>query len=515
MKEEVLKEYRELLKNAELLRGERIAGWEERPVRGLASSLWEAVRDGMFLCNGSAFREEALAGAAERGCFCYVSETPYQAGQGMAFLRVRDIAQAEALLASAFYDAAKLPVKITGITGTNGKTTAAHYLRSILDAWERQKGGRPTGILSSMETFDGRESGSFQTVSEPAKLYRRLNRSGETGQEYMTVELSERMLKSYRACGIPCDVGILLNIAEDSAHFEGHESFEESLRTVSAVFRNAKTACVNLDTEHRRQVLAAAGSAERIVTFGTTGAPDIWGHAIHMENGKVTFQARCDRFHEKFTLAMPGFFNVENALAAIAAAYAYEIPVSCIREGLALATVSGRMEEYERSDRKLHVIVDCAQNRLSLERLFDDVCLRFPGWRIAAVFGCPGDRGKNLRRELGLVAGLFAQKLYITADNPGMEPVERISGEICHYAEMVGCPCACIRDRAEAVNRAVAEAEERTVVLVLGKGNAGRQRFGAADWEYPADAALVCRALDWYASCQRIPSGAKIAVGKT
>ena len=96
-----------------------------------------------------------------------------------------------------------------------------------------------------------------------------------------------------------------------------------------------------------------------------------------------------------------------------------------------------------------------------------------------------------------------------------MEPVERISGEIRHYAEMVGCPCACIRDRAEAVNRAVAEAEERTVVLVLGKGNAGRQRFGAADWEYPADAALVCRALDWYASCQRIPSGAKIAVGKT
>ena len=120
------------------------------------------------------------------------------------------------------------------------------------------------------------------------------------------MELSERMLKSYRACGIPCDVGILLNIAEDSAHFEGHESFEESLRTVSAVFRNAKTACVNLDTEHRRQVLAAAGSAERIVTFGTTGAPDIWGHAIPMENGKVTFRARCDRLHEKFTLAMPG-----------------------------------------------------------------------------------------------------------------------------------------------------------------------------------------------------------------
>lgn len=111
------------------------------------------------------------------------------------------------------------------------------------------------------------------------------------------------------------------------------------------------------------------------------------------------------------------------------------------------------------------------------------------------MFGCPGGKAYNRRRDLGLIAGLFSQKVYLTADDPGVERVEKISSEIRHYVEMVGCSCECIEDRGQAIRRAVEECREKTVVLVLGKGNEGRQKYGTMVYEYPTDARLVCQAL--------------------
>lgn len=105
-------------------------------------------------------------------------------------------------------------------------------------------------------------------------------------------------------------------------------------------FRQTRTACVNVDSPYADRMLKAARMADRVVTFGTSKSPDLWAHDIRVEDGKLTFRVKCDRFHETFTLGMHGNFNVENALAAITAAYVYKIPVEYMKKGL--AEVSGQ-----------------------------------------------------------------------------------------------------------------------------------------------------------------------------
>lgn len=494
--QKVLYEYRELLEKAELLKENHILGDEDVPVEGLTYDSREAVRNGIFLCKGAAFKQEYLEMARENGCICYVSEQVCKTEKPMSYLLVTDIRRAMAVLAQAFYGRPEDCLKMTGITGTKGKITTAYYLKGILDTWEKARGSQETGLLSTIEFFDGKQNQpSLMTTPESPEVYRHLRNAVDSGMEYFTMEVSSQALKYARVRGIVYDVGIFLNISEDHISPCEHEDFEDYFSAKLSLFRQTRTACVNVDSPYADRMLKAARMADRVVTFGTSKSPDLWAHDIRVEDGKLTFRVKCDRFHETFTLGMHGNFNVENALAAITAAYVYKIPVEYMKKGLAEVQVSGRMEEYVSGDGKVRAVVDYAHNRLSFERLFDSIYLEYPGWRIVSVFGCPGGKAYNRRRDLGLIAGLFSQKVYLTADDPGVERVEKISSEIRHYVEMVGCSCECIEDRGQAIRRAVEECREKTVVLVLGKGNEGRQKYGTMVYEYPTDARLVCQAL--------------------
>jgi len=188
---------------------------------------------------------------------------------------------------------------------------------------------------------------------------------------------------------------------------------------------------------------------------------------------------------------MHGLFNIENALAAIATAYVYKIPVKYMVAGLANVKVDGRMEQYTCEEERITAIVDYAHNRLSFERLFDSVLIEYPGYKIVSVFGCPGGKAYNRRRDLGLIAGLFSKQVYLVADDPGTENARAIADEIGKYMDIVGCPYEFVDDRGEAIRRAIAEADENTVVLVLGKGNEGHQKYGDLTYPYPSDSEFV------------------------
>ncbi|MDO5426187.1 MAG: UDP-N-acetylmuramyl-tripeptide synthetase [Eubacteriales bacterium] len=491
--------YKRLLEEAELLKEARITEYGMTPVAGLTYDSREAVKDGIFVCKGAAFRPEYLESARNMGCICYISEKKCETAEPMDYLLVKDIRRAMPILSRAFYEKPEDTLFLTGITGTKGKTTTAYYLKGILDAYERAEGRKGTGLLSTIENFDGKQSQrAMMTTPESLEIYRHLRNAADSGLNYFTMEVSSQALKYQRVRGLMYDVSVFLNISEDHISPQEHENFEDYFSAKLSLFRQTRTACVNLDTPYADRILKAARMSEKVVTFGTTKMPDLWAHDIQIINGKLTFRVKCDRFHERFTLAMHGNFNVENALAAIAAAYAYNIPVEYMKKGLANVRVSGRMEQYVSYDGKVLGVVDYAHNRLSFERLFDAVYMEYPGWRIVSVFGCPGGKAYNRRRDLGLIAGLFSHKVYLTADDPGMEKVDKISGEIKHYVEMVGCPCECIEDRGQAIRKAVSECKEKTVILVLGKGNEARQKYGNTVYAYPADARLLCQALRDY-----------------
>ena len=194
--QKVLYEYRELLEKAELLKENHILGDEDVPVEGLTYDSREAVRNGIFLCKGAAFKPEYLEMARENGCICYVSEQVCKTEKPMSYLLVTDIRRAMAVLAQAFYGRPEDCLKMTGITGTKGKTTTAYYLKGILDTWEKARGSQETGLLSTIEFFDGKQNQpSLMTTPESPEVYRHLRNAVDSGMEYFTMEVSSQALK--------------------------------------------------------------------------------------------------------------------------------------------------------------------------------------------------------------------------------------------------------------------------------------------------------------------------------
>lgn len=453
----------------------------------------------MFLCKGAAFKTIYLEEAIREGAVCYICEKRHELSKRIPHILVKDIRKAMPIICSAFYNYPDRRLTLTGITGTKGKTTTTYFLKSILDAWLVDTKRPQSGLLSSIETYDGAErKEAVMTTPEAAVLYQHLKNATDNGIEHMTMEVSSQALKYHRVRGLEFEVGVFLNISEDHISPEEHEDFEDYFSAKLSFFRQAKTVCVSVDSDHAERVLQAARMAERVVTFGTSGDPDILGYDIAVQDGHIAFTVKCDAFVERFELAMHGWFNIENALAAIAAAYVLKVPHTYIVQGLSKATVNGRMEQYVSDDGNVTAIVDFAHNRLSFEKVFESVIKEFHGQKIISVFGCPGNKALNRRRDLGLVAGLFSDQVYLVPDNPEFEVASDISNEIAKYLEIVGCPYECFEDRGGAIEQAIRTSKGKTVILVLGKGHENFQKYENAYYPYRSDAEHVRRGLQAY-----------------
>lgn len=484
-------------------------------ILGLTYDSREVQEGTLFICKGSAFKKEYLLEAIQKGCIAYltaecemVSEdetVPEDEASYEEFIRksskvagflVSDIRKAMAAVSAAFYEYVPGIPKLTGITGTKGKTTTAWYLKAMLDEASIEENRRETGLISTVENFDGiSRKDSVMTTPEAPVIHQMLANARTAGLSHMTMEVSSQALKYKRVRGLQFQVGIFLNISEDHISPNEHADFEDYFSAKLSMFRQTEVACVNLDCDHRERVLKAARKAGRIVTFGRKKDADIRYDEVHLENGRLTFRVTGKDFSERFSLGMKGRFNIENAVAAIAAACVYGVPVSCMKRALEQTTVPGRMESFVSKDGKICAMVDFAHNRLSFERLFDAVFQEYASYKkIITVFGCPGGKSLNRRRELGIIAGLFSDYVYVTSDSPGMECPEKIAEEISAYVEMTGCLSSYVADRGDAVRYAIkmaAENYESAMILVLGRGSEKFQKIGSRICAYPTDASLV------------------------
>ncbi len=491
-------DYLKLLEEAGLVTARRLLGRGETAVLSVTYDSLSVLPGTLFVCKGARFKREYLLDAAAKGAVLYVSETDYHLDD-LPCILVSDIRRAMPLLARKFYQIPEDALHYIGITGTKGKTTTAYYIKSIFDEYLEQTGGHPIAFFTSVETYDGKErKPSRITTPESMELYRHFRNAYDSGIRYVAMEVSSQALKYGRVLGIPYDAGVFLNISEDHISPVEHKDFQDYFQSKLLLFRQVKTACVNLDSPFSREILAGASQAERILTFGTSPGADICGSQIRTENGQIHFQVKCSAFQEDFTLAMHGAFNVENALAAIAVAFLYGLPVEAMKAGLARATVNGRMEEFSSRDGRIRAIVDYAHNGLSFEKIFETVSREYPGRRLIAVFGCPGGKALNRRKDLGTVAGRWCSQLYLTADDPGPENVMDICREISQYVDSSRCSWECIPDREEALRKAVENAAGPCVILALGKGSETGQKIGAKDVAYASDAEVIRECLKNY-----------------
>jgi len=493
-----LTEYIKLMEDNDLLvssEGAEAAG--SRRVRYISYDSQDIRYGTLFICKGAHFSEKYLASALEKGAFAYISEKKYD--EEAPCLIVNDMRKAMALLADLFYGQVWKKINLAGITGTKGKSTTAYYMKSILDDYLGDEDKPESAIISGIDNYDGViKEESHLTTPEAVMLHRHFDNAVRSGIEYLTMEVSSQALKYHRTQGIVYDVAAFLNLGRDHISDIEHSSFEDYAESKLILFRQCRTACINLDSRYAEKFISEAEKSsvtERMITFGEDPEADIRGYDIKPGRKDITFSVRCDSFDTDFRIGMTGLFNVSNALAAVSMAYAMDIPLENIRSGLRKGRAAGRMEIFTTEDESLTVIVDYAHNQMSFESLFASTRKEYPDKKIFIVFGCPGKKALGRRKELGEIAGRYAEKCFITEEDAGEEKVRAISEEIAGHIKAQSGNCVIIEDRGEAIRTAIDEADEDTVILITGKGRETRQKRGIEYIETISDVEYVTKFL--------------------
>ena len=341
---------------------------------------------------------------------------------------------------------------------------------------------------------------SHLTTPEPLDLQRHFAHAVAAGIPYLTMEVSSQALKYHRTLCTRFAAACFLNIGLDHISPIEHPDFEDYFSSKLRIFAQAEVGCVNLDCEHAGRVLAAAQTGSRqVITFSQKDPEaDIYASQVRKRGNDILFRVRSRRFSREFRLTMPGLFNVENALAAIAVCEGLNIPERAVYVGLMKARVPGRMEVYTNADSHIVAIVDYAHNRMSFETLFRSVQTEYPGRRVVTVFGCPGKKALDRRRDLGEISGRCSDLVVLTEEDSGEEDTLSICREIASYVEAQGCDYSIEPNRGEAIRQAVLGCREPSVLLITGKGAETRQKRGTEYIDTPSDVDYVQSFLQEY-----------------
>ena len=438
-----------------------------------------AVRGGSV--DGHGFVGEAAAAGAS----AIIIERDVPVPSGVAVVRVADSRVALAKLAAAYFglcEADTRPLHLIGITGTNGKTTVAWMLRSILQA-----AGRTTALLGTIEhDLVGRCVPAALTTPGSLEIARLLAEARDHGATHAVLEASSHALEQKRCDGLAFDVCVFTNLSGD--HLDYHETmarYADAKRHLFDLRRAGAWAVVNVDDPMGRSL--ARELEGPVLTYGLDYAEADVRAAVESvdldgtgETGHpVRFHCKTPLIDESIHLAFVGRHNVSNALAAAAAAEAMGIGADAIREGLeGLSTVPGRLERVETPGRAFSVLVDYAHTDEALATVLEAL-RRITRGRLICVFGCGGDRDRSKRPRMAAAVARFADVAFVTSDNPRHEDPRAIVDEILTgFDSDARCRVEVDVDRRRAIEAAIAEASAGDTVLIAGKGHETYQLVG-------------------------------------
>ncbi len=493
-------EYVQLLNQHQLLT-KAVSGVDlSRPVALVSCDSRQVEKDTLFLCKGAHFKPAFLQSAMEQGAFAYISEVAYP-DVPLPCLLVSDVRAAMSLLAPFLYRNPADSLSVIGITGTKGKSSTTYYLRYIFDEYLSAQKKAKSAVISSIDTYDGVENfESHLTTPEPLDLQRHFFHAVQAGIDYATMEVSSQALKYGRVEGVPFAASVFLNIGNDHISPIEHPDFEDYFSAKLRIFSQSAVACVNLDADHADRILARAqADSPRVITFSQEDpTATLYASDIHKVGNDIVFHVKSPSYSRDFRLTMPGLFNVQNALAALAVCEAVGISEHYAYAGLMKARVPGRMETYTNANQDVIAIVDYAHNGLSFEKLFSSVRMEYPDRRIVSVFGCPGKKAFDRRKDLGEIAGKYSDLVILTEEDAGEEPVMDICRDIAVHVEAQGCNYSICPDRGEAIQQAIMSSDKPSILLITGKGAETRQKRGGAYIDCPSDVDYSLQYLQEY-----------------
>lgn len=466
----------ELLKEADkkLLWGDR-----EVEISSVAYDSRKVLPGSLFVClKGFSFDgHRFLTDAVEKGASALVveegfafSEEQKKAASVVTVVETPDSRKALAALSAAWFGYPAKQLTLIGITGTKGKTTTAHMIKKILE-----EAGQKVGMIGTLGAFIGEEKyPTHNTTPESYELHELFSKMKKAGCGYVVMEVSSQALKLSRTAGITFPYGIFLNISPDHIAPGEHADFEEYLACKKLLFTQTKTAIVNADDERWQEM---AEAAKEVVTTSRTQQADFMGTNIQntWEPGLlgVSFYlkgAMAQELEGEFSLNMPGTFNVENALIAIAVAKKLGICKEAVSRGLLQVSVKGRTQLLREASSRSTFLIDYAHNALSMESLLSMLKSYHPG-RLICLFGCGGNRARQRRYDMGAMAGKYADLTILTTDNPRFEEVEDINADIIQGLLAYQGKYEVILDRAQAIRYLLDRCREDDIVVLIGKGH--------------------------------------------
>ena len=465
----------------------------------IEGSIFVAVKG--FTSDGHSYIKQALDKGAslivvdENDC-PFTGEELKKTGDeyGACIVSVADSRKESAFLSRMFYDFPETKLHMVGVTGTKGKTTITFMLRDILE-----RGGKKCGLIGTVyDIVDGKKEHAAHTTPEARDNYELLSRMVECGSDACIMEVSSQGLKLDRVAGIEYEIGCFTNFYEDHIGGNEHPDMEDYLNCKLKLWEQSKTAVVNADTPVTGAVLNKASEHGcKIYTYGLSEGCDIRAvnlvNGIHDGHAGTFFDLQSPWYNGSFFVAIPGEFNVYNALCAIAVAGIYGIAGDLVRESLGSIEVPGRLQPVK-NDLGITILVDYAHNAASLENVLRTLKCTTSG-KVITVFGCGGDRSHTRRFEMGEVSGNLSDYTIVTSDNPRTEDPYAIIGHIVSAIEKTDGRYETVADRAEAIYKAIDIAKPGDIVLIAGKGHEDYQIFKDRtihfdDSEVAADAAV-------------------------
>jgi UDP-N-acetylmuramoyl-L-alanyl-D-glutamate--2,6-diaminopimelate ligase len=416
--------------------------------------------------NGYDFIDEAI----ERGAECVVAEKDFITYKNITKVIVDDIRKACAVISANFYHNPSGQMNITGITGTNGKTTVLYMISTIL-----QQAGIECGMIGTVNYRIGeRLIPATNTTPSSIMLHMLLADMVNSGIKNCVMEVSSHALDQDRVDSVLFNRAIFTNLTKE--HLDYHKDMDKYFQAKRKLFSMLKTdgiGIINIDDPYGK--IIADENSTRVLTYGIKNTADIMAHDIIQSHSYTSFKACTgkDSFHIKSPLI--GEYNIYNMLAAIAWAVSIGLSTSIIKAAMEVfKPAPGRMERIGVPRTGISVFVDYAHTDDALLNILEALN-NIKQKRIITVFGCGGDRDKMKRPRMAKVAASFSNYVVITTDNPRNESPEDIIDDIKKGLPQAFNDYKIIVDRKKAIEHAVGIARRGDIVLIAGKGHENYQ----------------------------------------
>ncbi|UCG48159.1 MAG: UDP-N-acetylmuramoyl-L-alanyl-D-glutamate--2,6-diaminopimelate ligase [Phycisphaerales bacterium] len=421
------------------------------------------------VCDGHDFIPQALA----NGAAYVVCKRPLD-HEGARQITVDDSAEAAALLAQASrgYPADRL-INLA-VTGTNGKTTVAFLVRSVVE-----KAGLKSGLIGTVVYDTGSGAGFEATLTTPDALAiaEMTSQMVKNNARYMVIEASSHALSQNRLAGISFKAAAFTNLTGD--HLDYHKTTEDYLAAKSRLFSalsSDATAVLNRQSPQAPRI--AATTRAEILWYAIDEPADITAHVQSMDIDGTTFTLEHAGTQQIVRTSLPGRYNVSNCLAAAGMCLAAGFHLETIATGLSgKQTVPGRLERIDWPG-NFSVLVDYAHTDDALKNVLATLKPLCKG-ALKVVFGCGGDRDRTKRPRMARVAEQLADYVVVTSDNPRTEHPDNIITEIvAGFQNPASSTIAIEPDRKKAIESALKTAEKDDIVLIAGKGHETYQIIG-------------------------------------